>query len=162
MDIRTGFGYDIHRLIPAKENHPLLLAGVRIEGEYSVDSHSDGDILLHALSNAILSGLGLEDIGFYFPDTKDITKDMSSIKILEFVLGKMKEMGYRLSNVVVDILLERPKLKPYREAIKKNLSEMLNIDSTRIGLSANTGEKIGVVGLSKGTVVYSNVLLIKD
>lgn len=162
MDIRTGFGYDIHRLLPAEGKRPLLLAGVRIDGQYAIDAHSDGDIVLHALSNAILSGLGLADIGYYFPDSKEATRDMSSERILSFALSQMQEMGYQLSNVVVDIVLEEPKIKPYRDEIRQSLARLLTLDVSRIGLSANTGEKIGVVGRSEGIVVYSIVLLFQE
>ena len=153
MDIRQGFGYDIHTL-KKEEGATLLLSKVKVEGGYKVDSHSDGDIVLHALSNAILSGLGKEDIGK--------TKDMDSSKILAFALEEMKKEGYHLSNVVVDILLQEPKLKPYREKIKESLAELLSLDISRIGLSANTGEHVGVIGKKEAIIVYATVLLIKD
>lgn len=159
MDIRTGFGYDIHALSPIKGH--FLLAGVEIQGDYSIVSHSDGDIVYHSLSNAILSSLGMEDIGFYFPDNKEETKGMNSLDILNFALSEMKKRGYEIKNAVIDIVLERPKLLPYREAIKKNLSLALYLPLDRIGLSANTNEKLGPVGESKAIVVYSNVLIDK-
>ena len=161
MDIRTGFGYDIHRL-EKEENSYFLLSQVKIINDYKIVAHSDGDVLLHSLSNAILSGLGKEDIGYYFPDNKDETLNISSVNILNFALSEMEKDGYHLSNVVVDILLEKPKLKPYREEIKKNLSNLLKIDISRIGLAANTGEKVDAIGNSQAVVVYSQVLLIKD
>lgn len=161
MDIRQGFGYDIHTL-KKEEGATLLLSKVKVAGGYKVDSHSDGDIVLHALSNAILSGLGKEDIGVYFPDNSEKTKDMDSSKILAFALEEMKKEGYHLSNVVVDILLQEPKLKPYREKIKESLAELLSLDISRIGLSANTGEHVGVIGKKEAIIVYATVLLIKD
>lgn len=161
MDIRTGFGYDIHQLEEC-DNSFFLLANVKINGKYKIIAHSDGDVLLHSLSNAILSGLGKEDIGYYFPDTKDETKNMSSVDILDFALNEMKKDGYHISNVVVDVVLEKPKLKELRSLIKENLSRYLNIDISRIGLSANTNEKMDAVGNNKAVIVYSQVLLIKD
>jgi 2-C-methyl-D-erythritol 2,4-cyclodiphosphate synthase len=161
MDIRTGFGYDIQQLEEKKDSF-VLLAQVKVLGDLHIVAHSDGDVVLHSLSNAILSGLGKEDIGYYFPDNKDETKNMSSLDILSFALNEMKKEGYHLSNVVVDILLQQPKLKPYREEIKKNLSQYLSLDISRIGLAANTGEHVDAVGTSKAVVVYSQVLLMKD
>ncbi len=161
MELRQGFGYDIHTLIQEEGSH-LLLAQVPIEGSIHVLAHSDGDIVLHALSNAILSGLGKEDIGVYFPDNSQKTKDMNSVKILSFALEEMKKEGYHLNNVVVDILLQEPKLKPYREKIKESLANLLSLDKSRIGLSANTGEKVGVVGKKEAIIVYATVLMIKE
>jgi 2-C-methyl-D-erythritol 2,4-cyclodiphosphate synthase len=161
MDIRTGFGYDIHRLEEMEDSY-VLLGQVKVKGKNHIVSHSDGDVLLHSLSNAILSGLGLEDIGFYFPDNKEETRGMCSLDILKYALSEMKKRSYRISNVVVDILLEKPKLLPYREEIKKNLSKFLNIDISRIGLSANTGEHVDAVGTSNAVICYTQVLLIQD
>ncbi len=161
MDIRTGFGYDIHQLEMIEDSF-ILLGQVDVKGNFHIVSHSDGDIVLHSLSNAILSALGKEDIGYYFPDNKEETKDMSSLDILTFALGEMKKMGYHISNVVVDILLQKPKILPYRNQIKTNLSRFLGLDISRIGLSCNTGEHVDAVGESKAVVVYSQVLLIKD
>lgn len=161
MDIRTGFGYDIHRLEKV-ENSFFYLGQVKIEGEFKVVAHSDGDVLLHSLANAILSALGREDIGYYFPDNKDETKNMCSLDILSFALQEMKNDGYSISNVVVDVLLEKPKLKPYRMMIKEKLSQFLSIDISRIGFACNTGERVDAVGNSQAVIVYSQVLLIKE
>lgn len=161
MDIRTGFGYDIHRLEEC-ENGFFLLAQVKINGNHRIVSHSDGDVLLHSLSNAILSALGMEDIGNYFPDTSEKTKDMCSTDILGFALSEMKKQGFHLVNVVTDVVLEKPKLKPYRQEIKKKLSELLELDSERIALHANTNEGVDAVGTEKAVIVYSQVLIMKE
>ncbi len=161
MDIRTGFGYDIHRL-EEREDSFFYLCQVPIKGDYKIVAHSDGDVLLHSLSNAILSALGREDIGYYFPDNKDETKNMCSLDILRFALNEMHKDHYKISNVVVDILLEKPKLKPYRQEIKEAISRCLEIDVSRIGLAANTGEKVDAIGHSQAVVVYSQVLLIQE
>ena len=161
MDIRTGFGYDIHRLEKQEEGF-FLLAQVKIKGNTHIVSHSDGEVLLHSLSNAILSALGKDDIGCYFPDNSEKTKDMNSLFILDFALSEMERQGYRLSNVVADIVLERPKLKPYRDDIKNNLAHFLHLDPSRIALHANTNEKVDAVGNEKAVIVYSQVLIIKE
>lgn len=161
MDIRTGFGYDIHRLKEEKDSF-FLLSQVKIMSSCSIIAHSDGDILLHSLSNAILSSIGKEDIGYYFPDNKNETENISSLDILNFSLSEMKKEGYHLSNVVVDIVLEKPKLKPYRKMIKEQLSKYLNIDISRIGLSCNTHEGVDSIGKSESIVVFTQVLVIKD
>jgi 2-C-methyl-D-erythritol 2,4-cyclodiphosphate synthase len=161
MDIRTGFGYDIHQLEEIEDSY-ILLSQVKVKGNLHIVSHSDGDIVLHSLSNAILSALGKEDIGYYFPDNSEKTLNMSSFGILSYAMQEMNKMGYRISNVVVDILLQKPKILPYREQIKENLSDFLHLDISTIGLSCNTGEHVDAVGNSKAIVVYSQVLLMKD
>lgn len=161
MDFRTGFGYDIHQLVEKKDSF-FLLSQVKIKGDYEIVSHSDGDVLLHSLSNAILSAIGKEDIGYYFPDNSTETENMCSTDILSYALQEMKKQGYHLSNVVIDVLLQKPKLKDYREEIKRKLSEYLSLDISRIGLAANTGEHVDAVGNSKAVVVYSQVLIIKE
>lgn len=161
MDIRTGFGYDIHRLTK-EEGSSFLLAGVRIEGGYKIVAHSDGDILLHALSNAILTSLGEDDIGCAFPDNLKETEGLDSKKILAFALDEMEKKGYKLSNISVSILLEEPKLKPYRKKIKESLASLTGLTIDRIGLAANTGEGIGVIGTKQAIAVYANVLIDKD
>jgi 2-C-methyl-D-erythritol 2,4-cyclodiphosphate synthase len=159
MDIRTGFGYDIHRL---REGDHLLLGSVRVPASITEEAHSDGDIVLHALSQAILASLGLEDIGTYFPDSSKATEGMDSTKILAFALSKMKEQGYALGNVSVTILLEKPKLFPDKPRIRKALAALLGIGEDRIAVHANTGEKVGPVGEGKAIVVYAEVLIKKD
>lgn len=142
---RTGLGFDIHRL---KEGDSFPLAGVKIRGK-EVIAHSDGDCLLHALSNAILSAMGKEDIGTYFPDTEKETEGLDSRKILSFCLKRRVEEGYHLSNIAVTILLEKPKLLPYKEERKKNLALLLNLSVSDIGIRANTFEGRGSVGEEK-------------
>lgn len=159
MDIRVGFGYDIHRF--SQTGKPFLLGGVAVSGK-CIEAHSDGDALLHSLSNALLSSVGLDDIGCYFPDNSKETADMNSKNILLFVLNEIEKLGYSISNVVVDIHLEQPKLKEYRNEIKKSLSRLLKIDQTRIALHANTGEKLGPIGNEECVAVYTQVCVIKD
>ena len=159
MDVRVGFGYDVHRF--AKVGKPFLLAGVVIDGK-EVVAHSDGDVLLHSLSNAVLSSIGLDDIGNYFPDNSQSTADIDSKDILLYSLSKLNENGYLLSNIVIDIHLERPKLKDYKEKIKEAVSLLTGLDEGRIAIHANTGEKLGPVGNEECVIVYSQVCVIKN
>lgn len=158
IDFKVGFGYDIHRLI--KGDH-LLLATVEVPSDKKIDAHSDGDIVLHSLSQAILSAIGKEDIGSYFPDTIDKTKNMSSVDILNLALNMLKEEEYKLNNIVIDIVLEKPKLKDYKEEIKNKLSSLLAIDKKKIAINANTHEKVDSIGKNKAIVCYSVVSIIK-
>ncbi len=158
MDIRTGFGYDIHRF--EENGKRFVLAGIEIPGR-KIKAHSDGDCLYHSLSNAILSALGLEDIGTYFPDNQNDTEDISSEDILSFSLAQMVQKGFEISNVVIDVQLQNIKLKDYKEEMKTRLSEVIGIDTSRIAIHANTNEKLDAVGEDKAVVVYSNVCLVK-
>lgn len=158
MDIRTGFGYDIHRF--DENGKRFVLAGVEIPGR-KIMAHSDGDCLYHSLSNAILSALGLEDIGTYFPDNRKDTEDISSEDILSFSLAQMVQKGFEISNVVIDVQLQNIKLKDYKEEMKTHLSEVIGIDTSRIAIHANTKENLDAVGEDKAVVVYSNVCLVK-
>lgn len=158
MDIRTGFGYDIHRF--DENGKRFVLAGVEIPGR-KIKAHSDGDCLYHSLSNAILSALGLEDIGTYFPDNRKDTEDISSEDILSFSLAQMVQKGFEISNVVIDVQLQNIKLKDYKEEMKTHLSEVIGIDTSRIAIHANTKENLDAVGEDKAVVVYSNVCLVK-
>lgn len=158
IDFKVGFGYDIHRLI---KGDYLLLATVKVTSDKKIDAHSDGDIVLHSLSQAILSALGKEDIGSYFPDTVDKTKNMSSVDILNLALNMLKEEEYMLNNIVIDIVLEKPKLKDYKEEIKNKLSSLLAIDKKKIAINANTHEKVDSIGKNEAIVCYSVVSIIK-
>ncbi len=158
MDIRTGFGYDIHRF--DENGKQFLLSGVEIQGK-RIAAHSDGDCLYHSLSNAILSALGMDDIGTYFPDNNKETENLDSLDILSFALAQMHQRGYEISNAVVDVQLQSIKLKDYKAAIKKRLAEVMNLDEERIAVHANTKENLDAVGEDKAVVVYSNVCLIR-
>lgn len=159
MDFRTGFGYDIHRL---KEGNGFPLASLLIPSEYGIDAHSDGDIVYHALAQALFSSVGLEDIGTYFPDTKKETENMDSSLLVSRALEEVRKRGYRISNVVLAIVLEKPKLKPYKEEIKKNVAKILSLDLERIAVHANTSEKVGPVGEGKAIECYCQLLIYKD
>lgn len=156
MPFRSGLGFDIHKL---EEGKSFPLAGVPIEGR-KVIAHSDGDCLLHALSNAILSALGKEDIGTYFPDNKAETLGRDSSNILLFALGERKKEGWKLSNVSATVILQKPKLLPYKKQRKENLSRLLGLEESGISVRANTREGIGEIG--KGNAVVCLVSLIRE
>ena len=152
--IKTGFGFDIHRL---EEEGSFPLAGVSIQGK-KVIAHSDGDILLHALSNAILSALGKEDIGTYFPDNEAKTKDRNSKDILLFAIEERKKKHYHLNNIAVTILLEKPKLSPYKVQIKKSLCSLLQLEEENVSILANTREKLGPIGAEEACACLVSLL----
>ncbi len=156
--IKTGLGFDIHRL---EEGDHFLLAGISIKGKNAV-AHSDGDILLHALSNAILSALGDEDIGTYFPDKEAKTKNRDSKNILLFAVEERKKKSYHLNNIAVTILLEKPKLSPYKAQIKKNLCSLLQLNEENVGVMANTREKLGPIGEEKACACLVSILREKE
>jgi 2-C-methyl-D-erythritol 2,4-cyclodiphosphate synthase len=155
-DIRTGFGYDIHRLEAGTE---ILLGGVRIPSAVATIAHSDGDIVCHALAQAILASLGLDDIGTYFPDTAKDTAKMDSTQIVRRALTEMTNKDYCLSNVSLAIVTETPKLMPYKHAIRDSLAKLLSLDSSRIAVHANTSEGVGPVGKKEAIEVYASVLV---
>ena len=157
-DFLVGFGYDIHRLCRGEY---ILLAGIKVKAEKRIIAHSDGDIVFHSLSQAILSALGKEDIGTYFPDYEKKTLNMDSSIIVSLAVKMMSEEGYRVNNVVIDIVLQSPKLKDYKEKIKEKISSVLSVDKKRVAINANTHERVDSVGKEKAIEVYSVVSLVK-
>lgn len=154
--MRIGFGSDIHRLV---EGRDLIIAGVKIPSSVGELAHSDGDVLFHALSDAILGALALGDIGVYFPDNIDSTSGMNSAEIVKFVVNKMDEMNYEIGNVDMLISLEQPKLKKYREAMKENVAKLLNTDIKNVSIKAGTNEGLDDVGHGLAIRVDAIVLL---
>lgn len=157
-DFLVGFGYDIHRLCRGEY---ILLAGIKVKAEKRIIAHSDGDIVFHSLSQAILSALGKEDIGTYFPDYEKKTLNMDSSMIVSLAVKMMSEEGYRVNNVVIDIVLQSPKLKDYKEKIKEKISSALSMDKKRVAINANTHERVDSVGKEKAIEVYSVISLVK-
>lgn len=157
-DFLVGFGYDIHRLCRGEY---ILLAGIKVKAEKRIIAHSDGDIVFHSLSQAILSALGKEDIGTYFPDYEKKTLNMDSSMIVSLAVKMMSEERYRVNNVVIDIVLQSPKLKDYKEKIKEKISSVLSVDKKRVAINANTHERVDSVGKEKAIEVYSVVSLVK-
>lgn len=157
--LRTGFGYDIHRL---EEGNTILLGGVNLPSSVTTVAHSDGDLVFHSLAQALFSALGLEDIGTYFPDNSSATLKMDSLEIVKKALEETNKAGYKINNVVIAIVAETPRLKPYKDLIKTNLSKVLSLDESCIAVHANTSEKVGPVGRKEAIECYCQLLLIKE
>lgn len=155
--VRCGFGVDTHAF--GKMQDYILLGGVKIPSESGLIAHSDGDVLIHALMDALLSAAGLRDIGFYFPDSNVKFKDANSIELLQTVLSLVRERGFEPQNVSVAIQAEKPRLSAYIEDIRNNLASVLRLDPTSIGITAGTNEGLGYVGEGKGITVNAYVLL---
>ncbi len=156
---RCGFGIDTHAF--GKEQPFITLAGVKIPSESGLIAHSDGDVLVHAVMDALLSAAGLKDIGHYFPDTDDTWKGASSMQMLSLVLGLLAEQGYAVKNLSVAIQAEKPRLAKYIDEMKNSLANALRIDPAFVGISAGTNEGLGYVGEGKGITVNAYVLLKK-
>lgn len=154
--IRCGTGFDLHRLVEGRE---LIIGGINIPHSKGLLGHSDADVLIHAIMDALLTSVSLRDIGYYFPDTDDKYKGISSIVLLGKVIQMVKAKGYEPLNVTAVIMAEKPKMSPYVELIKKNLSHCLNVPEENIGISLTTLEGIGVVGREEGIAVSANVLV---
>ncbi len=156
MTFRIGNGYDVHRL---EKGNNIRLAGVDIPSEYSIIAHSDGDIVIHSIMDAILGALCENDIGHHFPDNDEKYKNADSTLLLKKVKNIMENKGYKICNIDVTIVLEKPKLKEYILEMKKSLMEILSIDSEQINIKATTSEKMGFVGENLGIESYSVCLL---
>ena len=154
---RCGMGIDTHAF--GKNQNYIVLAGVRIPAQSGLVAHSDGDVLVHALMDALLSACGLNDIGHYFPDTDEKWKDANSMQMLAFVLDMVWANGYKVQNVSLAILAETPHLAPYIDEMKTTLANALKIDQTRVGITAGTNEKLGYIGEGKGITVHAYALL---
>ena len=156
---RVGIGVDTHAF--GHTQNYIVLGGVRVPSESGLVAHSDGDVLCHAVMDALLSAAGLKDIGHYFPDTNDEWKNADSMKMLAQVTALIREQGFRPANLSAAIQAEKPRLAGYIEAIKKSLAEALNLPETAVGISAGTNEKLGYIGEGKGITVNAAVLLEK-
>ena len=157
-NLRIGTGYDVHQL---KNNLPLLLGGVEVSHNKGIVAHSDGDIVFHALSDALLGAAALGDIGHFFPDTDPAFKNMDSSVILSSVLSELSKLSYQIVNADITIVLERPKLQPIIPAIKNSVAKYLKTQLNQVNIKATTSEKMGVVGREEGVVCYASVLIEK-
>lgn len=150
--IRVGFGYDVHRLV---EGRRLILGGVDIPHERGLHGHSDADVLMHAVTDALLGAAALGDIGSHFPDTDPRWKDADSRALLRQVDGLLRTHGYRANNVDATILIERPKLQPYVDAMRGNVAECLGMGIERVSVKATRGEGMGFAGREEGAAAYA-------
>jgi 2-C-methyl-D-erythritol 2,4-cyclodiphosphate synthase len=155
-EYRTGLGWDVHRLAP---NRPLILGGVTIPSEFGLEGHSDADILAHAITDAILGAAALGDIGMHFPDTDPRWKGADSLVFLKHALELARAAGFKLVNVDSTVILERPKLKDHRTAIREKLSAALGLTLDRVSVKFKTAEKVGPVGEGKSAEAQAVVTL---
>ena len=158
LDYRIGFGYDVHQFA---EDRKLILGGIEIPFERGLKGHSDADALLHSICDAILGSLALGDIGKHFPDTDPKYKGISSSLLLSEVNNLAESEGYKLGNLDSTIVLQRPKLAPYIENIRKMIASILYCDIEQISVKATTSEWMGFVGEEKGIKVISTVIMVK-
>ncbi len=156
---RIGFGVDSHRLLSEKTDKKLILGGVEIAGHAGVDSHSDGDLILHALFNALSSAIGEKCIGQFFPDTDEKWKGKNSKEFVSHILRLVNEKGYRIGNVVFSLECKTPKISPYEQKIKQNISLLLGIPLDCIAVHATSGEKLTSFGKGEGIYCQCSVLL---
>ncbi|MBS6920743.1 MAG: 2-C-methyl-D-erythritol 2,4-cyclodiphosphate synthase [Anaerococcus vaginalis] len=156
--MRIGIGYDVHKLV---ENRKLILGGVEFQYEKGLLGHSDADVLVHAIMDAILGALNLPDIGNLFPDTDDEYKDIYSIKLLDRVVKLMEEKSYKIGNLDTVIICEMPKISPKREEIQKKLAKHLKTDIENVSIKASTSEKLSFTGRGEGIEARAVVLLEK-
>jgi len=156
--IRVGLGQDTHRLIAGR---PLILGGVSIPSDKGLDGHSDADVLLHAITDAILGAAGLGDIGEWFPNTDPKWQDADSDIFVEEAVRAVSERGWSITNLDCTICAEQPKLTPHKPAIRKRLAELLSLDETCINVKAKSGERVGPVGRGEAMTAEAIVLLVR-
>lgn len=154
--MRIGFGYDVHRLVEGRE---LWLGGVRIEHTLGLLGHSDADVAIHALCDALLGAACLRDIGYHFPDTDPRYKGIDSRKLLREVVRLLDEQGYRLGNCDITICAERPKINPHIPAMQQQLAQCMNCDVNQVSIKATTTERLGFVGREEGIAAHAVALI---
>ena len=154
--MRIGHGYDVHRLVECRD---LILGGVRIPYERGLLGHSDADVLLHAVSDALLGAAALGDIGKHFPDTDPAYKGADSLKLLQIVAQKVKDAGYTVSDVDVTMIAQAPKLRPYIDQMRHNIADALGVEISRVNVKATTEEKLGFTGTGEGMSCHAVCLL---
>lgn len=157
--IRIGQGFDVHRF---QEDRPLILGGVRIPHSRGLIGHSDADVLLHAITDAVLGALGKGDIGTYFPDTDPAFKDADSAELLESVWRMARGAGYKLGNADATIIAQRPKMLPHIPAMRERIAELLESDVDRVNVKATTTERLGFTGREEGIAALAVVCLVKE
>jgi 2-C-methyl-D-erythritol 2,4-cyclodiphosphate synthase len=159
MRIRVGFGYDVHQLEAGRD---LWLGGVKIPSEKGATGHSDADVLIHAICDALLGASSNHDIGFHFPDTSEEFKNISSRILLGRVVKLLKENGYSIGNVDSTVCLEQPKIAVYIPEMKKVLAEVMGINEDDVSVKATTAERLGFIGKGEGIEAYASILIYRD
>lgn len=157
-EIRTGLGWDVHRLAAGR---PLILGGVTVPSELGLEGHSDADILSHAITDALLGAAALGDIGMHFPDTDPRWKGADSLLFLAHAAGLVRERGFKIVNVDSTVILERPKLKDYRQPIRESLARTLELEIDRVSVKFKTAERVGPVGEGRSAEAQAVITLSK-
>jgi 2-C-methyl-D-erythritol 2,4-cyclodiphosphate synthase len=157
--IKVGFGFDVHQL---KEQHPFVLGGVKLEHHSGAYGHSDADVLLHAICDALLGAANLRDIGFHFSNTDNRWKGISSLVLLQHVVVLIKEKGFSIGNIDAMVCLEAPKINPHIPAMKTYIAEAASISEEDISIKATTNEQMGFIGREEGVVAYAVCLIERD
>ena len=159
MKIRVGMGYDVHQLV---ESRPLWLGGIKIEHSLGLLGHSDADVLIHAVCDALLGAANMRDIGYHFPDNSEATLDMDSKIILRDVVALLAEKGWKVGNIDATVCAEHPKLNPHIPAMKTAMAEVMGISPDDISIKATTTERLGFTGREEGMSAYAVALITKD
>lgn len=159
MKIRVGFGFDVHQLV---DGHPFILGGVKLEHYSGAFGHSDADVLVHAICDALLGAANLRDIGYHFSNTDDRWKGISSLILLRECAGLLKEKGWRVGNIDAMLCLEAPKINPHIPQMKVNISDAIGINDDDISIKATTNETMGFIGRQEGLVAYVVCLIEKN
>ncbi|SRR5690606_899636 len=149
---RFGFGYDVHRLV---EGRPLIVGGVRIPFEKGLDGHSDADVLLHAIADALLGAAALGDIGTLFPNTDERWRGADSLEMLGIVRQTIADAGYQVGNVDATLVLQEPKIRPYVDQMRGRIAQALHVTIDRVSVKATTAERLGYVGAGEGAEAYA-------
>lgn len=158
MKIRVGFGFDVHKLV---EDRELWLGGIKLEHTHGLLGHSDADVLIHAICDALLGAANMRDIGFHFPDTAGEFKNIDSKILLKQTMALIRAKGYELGNIDATVCAERPKLKAHIPDMQKTLAEVMGVDVDDISIKATTTEKLGFTGREEGISAYATVLIQK-
>lgn len=158
-DIRIGHGYDVHRLI---EGRDLIIGGVNIPYEKGLLGHSDADVLVHAILDAVLGALGEGDIGKHFPDTDDRFKGINSMLLAENVASLLNSKGYRIGNIDATVIAQRPKLSPHIDAMRSNVAHVFGVETDRVNIKATTEEKLGFTGNGDGISAHAVCLITRS
>lgn len=159
MRIKVGFGFDVHQL---KEDHPFVVGGVTLPHHKGAHGHSDADVLLHAICDALLGAANLRDIGFHFKNTDPQWKGVSSILLLKETVKLLKNKGYEIGNIDAALCLEAPKINPYIAEMQKNIAQVIGISEEDISIKATTNEQMGFIGREEGVVAYAVCLIEKS
>lgn len=158
MKIRVGFGYDVHKLV---EGRDLWIGGIKVPHEFGLLGHSDADVLIHAICDALLGAANMRDIGFHFPDTAKELENIDSKILLKETVRLIREKGYEIGNIDATIAAEKPKLNPFIPQMQEVMAEVMNIDTDDISIKATTTEKLGFTGRLEGIAAYATVLIQK-